>query len=185
MQFKTAILAFTLAFTANGLPASTAAAADSTFGVIAIRSGSLVQNAGFQAARSSLFVNLASQNASCEDESNYATFYIEDEELHLYTVSGLTQTVFVDRSGMGMGKVGYVNCTTQLGRNSETKGWAVGYGGNLEFQGIGFQACPGSIDGGWSLWLQGVEKPGFNEGCLGVSTNVLTTDEPIGCDYTT
>lgn len=102
MQFTTAFLASAAALTASALPQ--AAPAADYFGVITIRSGSEIQNGGVQAARSSLLVNAKSQNASCDADSNSATFYIMDEELHLYESksSYRPQKIFVDRSWMGM-----------------------------------------------------------------------------------
>lgn len=100
MLFQSIILAATAAITASALP--TVTVAQTTFGLITIHSGSEVQNAGVQAARGSLLVNAKSQNASCDVETNFATFYIQDEELHLYAASATPQTIFVDRSGMGM-----------------------------------------------------------------------------------
>jgi hypothetical protein len=105
MQFTTAFLASAAAVTASALPQTTPIATGHGFGLITIRSGSAIQNSGVQAASSGLFVGLKSQNASCDAESNFATFYInEDKELHLWesSTSYRPQTIFVDRSGMGM-----------------------------------------------------------------------------------
>ena len=103
MQFTTAFIASAAALTASALPQSlsTPIPEGSEFGVITIRSGSEIQNAAVQAARGSLLVGAKSQNASCDAETNSATFYIKDEELHLYAASATPQTIFVDRSGMG------------------------------------------------------------------------------------
>lgn len=104
MQFTTALLASAAAMTASALPQSTPIAEGAAFGVITIRSGSQVQNSAIQAANSGLLVNAKSQNASCDAETNSATFYIQDEELHLLESksSYRPQRIFVDRSGMGM-----------------------------------------------------------------------------------
>ena len=104
MQFTTALLASAAALTASALPQATPIEQGSPFGVITIRSGSAIQNAGVQAAKSSLLVGAKAQNASCDAETNSATFYINAEgELNLYESksSARGQTVFVDRSGMG------------------------------------------------------------------------------------
>jgi len=101
MQFKGFTLAFVSAIAVSALPQTTPCAEGSPFGLITILPGSPIQNSGVQAARASLFVNLNSQNASCDAETNFATFYIKDEELHLYAASATPQTIFVDRSGMG------------------------------------------------------------------------------------
>jgi hypothetical protein len=188
------ILASTAAITASALPTcSEPTTTDttlstngtvSTFGLITIHSGSEVQNAGVQASRASLLVNAKSQNASCDVETNFATFYIKDEELHLYAASATPQTVFVDRSGMGMGKIGYVTGAEPLGRYFETKGWTQNATTGLVFDGTSLQACPGSIDGSWSLWLAGVAEPAYNKNCIGVKMHVVETAEPISCVYT-
>lgn len=151
------------------------------FGVIAIRSGSPIQNAGFQASDSRLVVGATKQNASCS--SNFASFWINgDGELNLFSTDNPPQKVFVDRSGMGQGIVGYVTGAQPLVRNGETKGWAV-KNNALEFDGTSLQACPGAIDNAWSLWLSGVTNPGGNSGCLGISTLVVNTTSPVSCTY--
>ena len=183
------ILASAAAITASALPTGSEPTTPSTdtlsaFGLITIHSGSEVQNAGVQAARASLLVNAKSQNASCDAETNFATFYIKDEELFLYAASATPQTIFVDRSGMGMGKIGYVTGAEPLGRNWETKGWTQNSTTGLVFDGTSLQACPGSIDGSWSLWLAGVAEPAYIKNCTGVKMHVVETAEPIGCLYT-
>ncbi|KAF2011617.1 hypothetical protein BU24DRAFT_426690 [Aaosphaeria arxii CBS 175.79] len=188
MLFTTAVLTSFVAATAFAHPSpeykTTKAEAPKTFGLITIRSGSGVQNSGVQASRGSLLVNLQSQNATCEKESNFATFFIENEELKLYAAWAKPQTVYVDRSGMGQGKIGYSSCAeVSLPRNAETKGWKITDGG-LTFGDNGVQACPGALDGGWSLWLTGVAKPGGLENCVGVNAKVIDTTTPVGCRYT-
>lgn len=83
-----------------------------------------------------------------------------------------------------MGKIGYVTGAEPLGKNWETRGWAIDANNELEFDGTGIQACPGAIDGGWSLWLQGVDKPAYIENCTGIIAAAIKTDNPIGCLYT-
>ncbi|KAF2714114.1 cell wall protein PhiA [Pleomassaria siparia CBS 279.74] len=183
MLFQSAILAASAAVSVAALP--TVLAAPETFGLITIHSGSAVQNSGVQAARSSLLVNAKSQNASCDAETNTATFVIKDQELLLYAASATPQTIFVDRSGMGQGQVGYVTGAEPLGKNFETKGWAQNSTTGLVFDGHSLVACPGSIDGAWSLWLSGVTaNPAGNQNCTGVKLQVVPTSQPIGCLYT-
>lgn len=83
-----------------------------------------------------------------------------------------------------MGNIGYVTGAQPIGRNAETKGWAIGTNNELQFDGTGIQACPGAIDGGWSIWLQGLDKPGWNENCTTVAGTAIKTDNPISCRYT-
>lgn len=193
MQLKTlAVASAALCMPAAALPQAAPVNAEAAFGLITIKSGSQVQNSGVQASLRSLFVNLPQQNATCDAEHNFATFYIKDSKLYLYPRKPTScgnhdeelQTIFVDRSGMGMGKIGYITGDEGLGRYWETEGWALGDGG-LKFKDTGIQACPNSIDGGWSLWLQGVQKPGWNENCTAVNTKPVATENAIGCRYST
>jgi hypothetical protein len=104
MQFTTAFIASAAALTASALPQSlgTGEIPDgSRFGVIAIRSGSPIHNSGIQASRRGLLVGAKSQNATCDTPTNFATFYIVDEELFLHSTDAPYQSIFVDRSGMG------------------------------------------------------------------------------------
>lgn len=76
--------------------------APATFDVMALRSASPIHFAQLSAAKGGLFLNLPHSNATCEGKSSgHATFYIECEELVLYSCEGVKQKVFVDRSGMG------------------------------------------------------------------------------------
>jgi hypothetical protein len=83
-----------------------------------------------------------------------------------------------------MGNVGYVTGAEPLGRNWETKGWALTETNELQFDGTGIQACPNSIDGGWGIWLQGNSEPGYNKDCLSVTAAAYKVENPIGCRYT-
>jgi hypothetical protein len=98
MQIKNIIFAASLAATTTALPATQS----NTFNLIAIHSGTGVQYASFNAAKSSIFAGLASQNASCaRPEEQVATFYLNNEALYLYDQSATPQEIYVDRSGMG------------------------------------------------------------------------------------
>lgn len=101
MQIKNIIFAGSLAATAAALPG--ASTQSTTFNLVAIHSGSAVQYASFNAAKSSIFAGLASQNASCaRPEEQVATFHLDNEALYLYDQSATPQELYVDRSGMGM-----------------------------------------------------------------------------------
>lgn len=74
MQFKNLFLAASAATAVSALPAATENQSK-TFNVVAIHSGSAVQYSGFNAAKSSLFAGLSSQNASCaRPKEQTATF---------------------------------------------------------------------------------------------------------------
>ena len=184
MQFTTALLASAAALTASALPQAAPVEDGKRFGVVAIRSGSPIQNLAIQAAHADLMIGADSQGAGCDAPTNSATFYLSKEELYLHTGGATPQKIFVDRSGMGQGNIGYITGAQPLGRNWETKGWAVSETNELKFDGTGLQACPGSPEYGWSVWLQGLDKPGWNENCTSISNLVVKTDNPIGCWYT-
>jgi hypothetical protein len=189
--------------------------APATFDIMSLRSASPIHFAQVSAARSGLFLNLPRSNATCKGESSgHATFYIANEELALYSCEGEVQKVFVDRSGMGMfpctsfftlstfgydaltfvrvgawvtgqGVVRYVTGSQSLPRYAETKGWSIDPNKNLWFKDQGLVACPHSIDGSWSLWLNlGLSQPGGNKGCLGFTARTLENKKPVSCRYT-
>ncbi|KAJ5087112.1 hypothetical protein NUU61_008419 [Penicillium alfredii] len=181
MQLKNIILTPLVAATASGFPA----AQSNTFGLVAIHSGSGVQNSGFNAAKSSIFTGLPSQNASCaRPKEQDATFYINDGALYLYDQSATPQEIFVDRSGMGQGKIGYTTGAQPTPKNSERKGWAIKED-HIQFAGNDLIACPNSIDGAWSIWASaGVANPAGNKDCVGIAARVEKTSNPNGCLYT-
>lgn len=81
--------------------------------------------------------------------------------------------------------VRYVTGEQSLSRYGELKGWSMDANKNLVFKGEGFVACPHSIDGSWSLWLDvGLDQPGGNKGCLGFTARTLENKKPVSCRYT-
>lgn len=77
------------------------------FGVMSLRSASPIHFGQVQAVQNNIFINVPKQDAVCEiygplKPPDQAIFYIKDQILYLYTGSGPTQKVFVDRSGFGM-----------------------------------------------------------------------------------
>ncbi|KAL7807081.1 hypothetical protein V8C26DRAFT_415327 [Trichoderma gracile] len=157
-----------------------------TFDVMALRSASPIHFAQVSAVKSGLFLNLPAQNATCKGEgSGHATFFVENEELVLYSCEGVKQKVFVDRSGMGQGIVGYITGDAPLPRYGELKGWKVDASQNLWFKDTALIACPNSIDGSWRIWLGlGLQTPGGNQGCLGFTARTLPNAKPVSCRYT-
>lgn len=165
--------------TGTGIPAG------AKFQLTALRSASPIHFASFSAAKGSLFLNLPSQGASCDKDTNSATFYLDDGALYLYAASATPQQIYVDRSGMGQGNVGYTTGAQPPPRNGERDGWVLDDAGDLTLDGAGFIACPNSIDGAWSVWISaGVEKPAGQEGCLGFSARATEIEDPISCSYT-
>ncbi|KAL7939343.1 hypothetical protein V8C35DRAFT_286384 [Trichoderma chlorosporum] len=156
------------------------------FDVMALHSASPIHFAQLSAARSGLFLSLPQQNATCKGPSSgLATFYIANEELVLYSCEGEKQHVFVDRSGMGQGIVGYITGSQPLPHYGELRGWRVDKDENLFFKDAGLIACPNSIDGSWRVWLGlGFLEPGGSKGCLGMSARTLDNKKPVSCHYT-
>ncbi|KAI0543213.1 hypothetical protein GGR58DRAFT_451135 [Xylaria digitata] len=173
-------------------PSSTAVAPGEPFGLMALRSASPIHFAQFDAAQSSIFLNLPAQNATCDDgtkptEADYATFTVtEAGELYLFRRSATPQQLFVDRSGMGQGKLGYTTGAQPAPRNGERTAFSLDENNSLSFNGAGFLACPNSIDGAWSVWVDaGVANPGGNSDCLGLNARaVKIVDAANSCLYT-
>jgi hypothetical protein len=160
----------------------------SQFEVMALRSASPIHFAGLQASKSFLSLNLAKQGASCDKKSdNHATFNLVGDELYLYKTDNPPQQLYVDRSGMGQGVLGYTTGVQPIPKNGERKGWKVDKNGNLNFKGAGLIACPNSkkAGGSWSVWVDaGVANPGGNKNCLGFTARTIKIEHPISCEYT-
>ncbi|KAI0886439.1 cell wall protein PhiA [Annulohypoxylon maeteangense] len=187
MFFKTFAAASLLLGATNALPqAEGPLASDAKFSLMALRSASEVHFAGFKAAKSSIFLNLPSQGASCDaGDAETATFYLKDGGLYLYAASATPQQLYADRSGMGQGKLGYTTGAQPAPTNAERTGFALDENNNLTLDGASFLACPNSIDGAWSVWVSaGVEQPAGNQGCLGISARAVNAPNPNGCVYT-
>ncbi|KAL7621756.1 hypothetical protein AAE478_009083 [Parahypoxylon ruwenzoriense] len=190
MFFKTLATAASLFLgVSTALPQATPGgplAPEAKFSLMALRSASPVHFASFEAAKSSLFLNLPGQNATCDNgPAEYATFYLQDGGLYLYAASATPQQLYADRSGMGQGKLGYTTGAQPPPRNGERTGFALDENNDLTLGGAGFLACPNSIEGSWSVWVSaGVSQPGGNEGCLGISVRAVEALEPNSCIYT-
>ncbi|KAL2840509.1 hypothetical protein BJY01DRAFT_218452 [Aspergillus pseudoustus] len=187
MKLNYLAVAASLGLTAVAQPTGscTAPSNPDTFGLVAIKSGDAVQYAGFNAALNSIFARLPSQNATCDGTDNgSATFYIKDGALFLYGPNN--QEIFVDRSGMGQGKIGYTVGDESGPRNGERTGWAIDGNNHLQFGGNDLIACPNSIDGAYSIWASaGVSNPAGNENCVGIAARVEKQANPTSCTYST
>ncbi|KAH8729850.1 cell wall protein PhiA [Ilyonectria robusta] len=192
MQIKNIIASQLVAVgLASALPqatvtATTPVATPSAFTILTLRSASDIHFNQFNAALSSVFLQLPKSNASCDATSDgAATFYLNDGGLFLYSNSNPPQQLYADRSGMGQGKFGYVTGAQPPPRNAELTGWGLDDAGNLNLDGAGFLACPNSIDDSWSVWVNaGVDQPAGNEGCLGFSARAVESLNPNACLYT-
>ena len=159
------------------------------FELMSLRSASPIHFGRVNAADNDLFINHPNQNAEClkSDGNGPAIFQLnkEDKTLWLYKVGNPRQQIWVDRSGMGQGNVGYISGVQGLPRNAEREGWEVDETGNLSFNGAGLLACPSTIEGAYTIWVDaGVTAPGGSEGCLGFSGRTIEVAEPDMCTYT-
>lgn len=158
------------------------------FEALALRSASPIHFNAVQASKSFLFLNRAKQGASCDKQTdNHAVFELDKGELFLYKTDNPPQQLYVDRSGMGQGLVGYTTGLQSPPSKAERKGWKIDKKGNLTFKGAPFIACPNSKKpgGSWSVWVNaGVESPAGNKRCLGFVVRAIETDTPTGCLYT-
>jgi hypothetical protein len=73
-------------------------------------------------------------------------------------------------------------------RYAELQGWKSIKNGDhsyLTFKDSGLLACPGSLDKSWRVWVDiGIQNPGGNKDCLGLSAIVLPSEDPVSCRYT-
>lgn len=155
------------------------------FGLIAIHSGSPIQNTGVTAGHSHLLIG-GKQDAACDSPSRFATFHLKDGGALLYSHSGKPQQLYVNRSGMGQGATGYTTGAQSTPKNAERKGFSINKKGNLVFDGLSPKACPtGLKTGGYSIWFSNLEQPGHNKGCIGVSLRAIKSSHPVSCHYST
>ncbi|KAI0490315.1 hypothetical protein F4859DRAFT_457742 [Xylaria cf. heliscus] len=181
-----------LAFFAGAAMASSSIAPGDAFGIMALRSASPIHFAHVDAALNSIFLNLPAQNATCDDgtkatTADSATFSLaEDGSLSLFRRSATPQQLYADRSGMGQGKLGYTTGAEPAPRNGERAKFAIDESGDITFNGAGFLACPNSIDGAWSVWVDtGVTGPAGNADCLGFSARAVKIEGTANsCEYT-
>ncbi|KAF1928990.1 uncharacterized protein M421DRAFT_420221 [Didymella exigua CBS 183.55] len=192
MKFTTAAIAASAAALVSAspcgkAPSDTEIKTGDVFSIITIRSGSDIQYGSLQAANGAFYVNTPKQNATCSEDSNFASFRLTDAgELFLNT-ENTPQQAFVDRSGMGQGVFQYTTGTAGASANSERTGFALDENNNLVFKAqtdIGFQACPNAAQGGYSVWLDDTQNPGGNSNCLGFIARTLKSPKPVTCTYT-
>ncbi|KAG9257208.1 uncharacterized protein F5Z01DRAFT_647966 [Emericellopsis atlantica] len=194
MKFTALTTLFAAGLT-SAAPAPTPSATPSTnvkaFNLMTLRSASPIHFGQVSASKSNIFVNLPedAQDATCDAKvTNGATFSLRDGALFLYNEdTDEEQQVWVDRSGMGQGNVGYISGGQNPPRNAELTGWTSTVNGDfsyLNFNGAGLIACPAVPEGSWSVWVNaGVTNPGGSEGCLGFNAMVQPTEEPVSCTY--
>ncbi|PFH55903.1 hypothetical protein XA68_17428 [Ophiocordyceps unilateralis] len=171
---------------------TSASSATKPFQLMALRSASDIHFGQISASQSNIFVNLPDQNAVCKGKDpKSAIFYLKDQQLYLYTGSGPVQRLFVDRSGFGQGKLGYLTGNGPVPPRFEVKGWNLrdigkdkSSGQALYFYDKNLLACPGGSGKGWTVWVVTDNLlPGGNQGCLGFTPRVIESVSPVACEY--
>ncbi|KAK7397758.1 hypothetical protein QQX98_012872 [Neonectria punicea] len=134
---------------------------------LALRSATDIHFSSIQAAKSNIFLQLPHQKQFASAKA------------------GPHQQLYVDRPGMGQGKLGYTTRSQSAPRKAEEKGWKIENGGILSFKGNSFVACPHSTDDSWSVWVyNGIKNPGGNKGCLDFLAQTAPINSPNSCKYT-
>ncbi|KAM0201801.1 hypothetical protein ACHAPQ_005041 [Fusarium lateritium] len=189
MQIKTLLLAPLLAAGVSAAPKK-AAPKNEIFQGLALRSASDIHFTYLQASQEHFSLKLKDQKASCDRgvKANQATLSLQDGNLYLYKTDNPPQQVYVDRSGMGQGVLGYTTGAQPKPKNGEYKGWSIDKDGDLKFDGASFIACPSNpkkpATSSWSVWVSaGVAQPGGNKGCLGFNVRAAEVKKPVGCLY--
>ncbi|PHH79041.1 hypothetical protein CDD80_5755 [Ophiocordyceps camponoti-rufipedis] len=163
------------------------------FQLMSLRSASDIHFGQISASESNIFINRPDQNAVCKGQDpKSAIFYMKDSQLFLYTgADAPIQRLFVDRSGMGQGKMGFLTGNGPLPPRFEVTGWNLrnigkdaSSGQALYFNGQSLIACPGAKGKGWTVWVAtDNQHPGGNQGCLGFTARVIETANPVECQY--
>lgn len=176
MQFTTLFVSMAAA---AGL-ASAAPVEPNIFKAVASAEGLSFDQLPLQASTRSLLVGLSAQGASCGTPAEDATFQLTAEgELFLYSNAFPKQQLYVDRSGMGRGKIGYTTGAEPKPKNSERVGFAI-QDNVLTFDGEAFSACPAPE--GFAIWA----GAGYDATCAALQVKVTESAiaEPNTCLYT-
>ncbi|GKU11105.1 cell wall protein [Fusarium langsethiae] len=162
-------------------------ASATSYNAVAVSSNKNINNSALQASKGNFALKLKNQGATCDRglTENQVTFSLnKDGELNLFTFQN-SQVAYVDRSGMGQGKLGYTTIADKglvIPKNAETKGWKIAANGDLTFAGKGLIACP--YDDSYSLWVDaGVKNPAGNSNCQAVTIRAKKDDKPVACVY--
>lgn len=187
MFSKTAFIAASLAAVSFAAPACQAQPVDNPyqkFTLVAINSGTDVQYADVSAGLGKLWLKRTPQGAVCDKPSERAFLDIVDGAGFLYSRPvPQGQQLWVDRSGMGQGNLGFTTGGQAIPRNGERTGFGIS-GGHFQFDGKDFIACP-SVNGTYGLYVDvGIENPAGNKDCLPVALRVTNETDPIACYYT-
>jgi hypothetical protein len=74
-----------------------------------------------------------------------------------------------------------------IGTNHERGPFVVDEEGSVVFNAtigaMGFQACPGAVGGGYSVWLAGATDPGGNKDLIHFTAKAIKGEKPVKCNY--
>ncbi|KAH7303928.1 hypothetical protein B0I35DRAFT_154977 [Stachybotrys elegans] len=163
-------------------------AAAQAFRLVAENACSPIHNGYFNAALSNIYINLEQNDALCPSVNNPSTVIMSiiGDGLYFSSSRNPVQTVWVDRSAAGQGKIGYLTQDHWIPPGAEFNGWSLDDSGSLTFDGASFIACPNGLNGAWTVWLNvGIAQPGGNVGCVPVLGREAVTYLPYAsCTYT-
>ncbi|CAA9962066.1 hypothetical protein PTMSG1_05443 [Pyrenophora teres f. maculata] len=194
MKFTTTAIAATAATMVSALPQATQfekISPGDTFHVMSLRTGTPIQFGNMQASNSRLYINAPQQNeTSCDSEHNYATFQLgKDGALNLFTAAPF-QAVYVDRSGMAGGAIGFTTGASPAPKYAQFDGWSINADSHLVYTTddnfkteLNFQACPCAFGGGYAVWLGGSFNPGGQTDCIPFSGLAVKKEETVRCQY--
>ncbi|RMZ70586.1 cell wall [Pyrenophora seminiperda CCB06] len=191
MKFTTAAIAATAASLVSAAPPQShveyAEIKDNdVFHIMSLRTGTEIQHGNLQAANNGLYLNAPNQNATCGAE--HASFQLNNGTLNLYTKAP-SQSIYVDRSGMGQGVIGYTTGAQPAPKNAQREGWAINKDSYLVWRDdngteLNFQACAPALGGGYAVWLSGVPNPAGYKDCIPFTALALKEDDAVLCQYT-
>ncbi|EDU45783.1 hypothetical protein PtrSN002B_006495 [Pyrenophora tritici-repentis] len=194
MKFTTTAIAATAATMVSALPQATQfekISPGDTFHVMSLRTGTPIQFGNMQAANSRLYINAPKQNeTNCGDEHNYATFQLgQNGTLNLFTEAPY-QSVYVDRSGMAQGAIGFTTGAQPGPKYAQYDGWSITKDSILTYttndifkDQLNFQACPNAVGGGYAVWLGGNFDPAGQKDCIPFSGLAVKKPEDLRCHY--
>ena len=193
MKFTTAAIAATAASMVSAAPQASTQYPKindgDVFTLMSLRTGTPIQFGTVQAAHSGIYINAPEQGASCGGKAqNFASFKLSNGTLSLHA-SKPSQDIFVDRSDMGQGLVGYTTGAQAAPKSAQRQGWTINKDSQLVFIDAasgaesGLQACPVTNGGGYAVWLSGVPNPAGAKDCIPFSALALKSDDAALCQY--
>jgi hypothetical protein len=88
---------------------------------------------------------------------------------------------------MAQGHFGWTTGVAPIGTNQERGPFVIDEEGNVVFNAsngaVEFQACPGAVGGGYSVWVAGATNPGGNKDCIPFTAKAIKEEKPAKCNY--